>query len=403
MATTFIRNPDNVPGAVTTGYQAQNTVLFASMTGHNNVAINKEARTMAQGSVFEIDGNIARVTKTEGITGSLMAGAINYVYAIPDGDNVSFHFSTVPPAWNATKGGWYRGDTNERALITAITDSDGNIVGTNILTNELDIIVPPNAGGVSVYNVSNTKTHTSIHLDRGWHRYDIRSGGFGHGGNGGDGSNAANASVPGGTSGSRGTSTANRINITGVFFHNGGSLIVHIGGNGFTGQPGESGAAGGLFIGSSGGGGGGGSGAGEESYILSGSSKFSTGRTTPGTGGGGGVGGGGTGGLSGTGGSGGLGTIGINDSIMVSEVNWVTNLGGVPGTGGAGSASGGVNGSNGVSPAGMGFGGVGGGGGSSIGTGGGNDGGNGGMGGAPGWLRAIGSNNAGSVQIWRLS
>jgi len=385
MATTIIRNPDNVPGAVTTGYQAQNTVLFASMTGYNNVAINREARTMAQGSVFELNGNIARVTETEDITGSLMAEAINYVYAIPDGESVSFHFSAVPPAWSATKGGWYRADTNERALITAITDSDGNIVGTNVLLNELDIIVPPNAGGVEVVSI-NVRAHESVHLDRGWHRYDIRSGGFGNGGDGG-------------TQGNGGAAAENRINIAGVFFHNGGGLIVHVGGDGFPGQDGTVGQSGGNAATVGGGGGGGGTGAGEESYIISGSSKFSTGRTNPGTGGQGGDGGG-----AGIwrGGAGGRGILGINENVVISEINWASNLGGVRGTGGVGVSSGnGGNGTDGVSPAGMGFGGTGGGGGGSSISGG--NGGDGGLGGAPGWFRPIGDTAAGSVTIWRLS
>jgi len=426
MATTIIRNPDNVPGAVTTGYQAQNTVLFASMTGMVNVAINREERTISRGSVFELNGNIVRVTETEGIDGSLMHEAINYVYAIPDGENVGFHFSAVPPGWSVTKGGWYRDDTNERALITAITDSDGNIVGTNVLTNELDVIVPPNAGGVPVLE-RNVRTHESVHLDRGWHRYEIVSGGTGNGEGGRGGTRTFGE---GGEGGGGGVAATHNI-IEGVFFHNGGGLIVHVGGSGANGFNGVDAANGSNA--SSGGGGGGGAGAGEESYIVSGSQKFSTDRIGPGGGGGGGggasgaadpvndgengsegktgtfvPGGGGGEGVAAThtGGAGGRGAGSIleklfnafNDNRYVF-FNESEGVGG--GAGGANTTGAGQSGEDGVRND-AGFGGAGGGGGSGAGTGGaGARGGHGGA--APGWMRPFGSLAAGYVQIWRLS
>ncbi len=33
----IIQNTDSIPGAVTTGYQAQNTVLFAQLSGYSNI------------------------------------------------------------------------------------------------------------------------------------------------------------------------------------------------------------------------------------------------------------------------------------------------------------------------------------------------------------------------------
>ena len=386
MATTFIRNPDNVPGSVVTGYQAQNTVLFASMTGMVNVAIDRGARTINQGSVFELNGNIVRVTEHESIAGALSPNAMHFVYAIPgdypDGENVTFRFSSVRPTWSETKGGWYRGDANERAIITAITDTNGNIVGTNILTNELDVIVPPNAGGV-VAGTWSARTHVSAHLDRGWHRYVIRSG-LG-GGDGGDGASPGN-----GAGGVASVFTE----IDGVFFHNGGSLMVHVGGNGFDGSASPTA----VDVETRGGGGGGG--AGEESYIISGSNVYSTERVNPGNGGRGvsipagvdpGTGtpfptqpgaNGGIGFLGDfaidTGGDGGNG--GLNRGRFINEIS--SHAGGaglgIGGGGGAGATRTIADAT--PQPGGL-----------------------GGNGGLPGWTRPLGDPNAGAIRIWRLS
>jgi len=348
---TLIQNPDNVPGAVTTGYQLQNTVLFASMTGHNQVSLDADAGAVKQGSVFELNGSIARVHETEGIKGSITASEINYVYAVPDGNLVVFHFSTVAPRWSAPKGGWYREGSGERALLTVITDSSGNIAGTNLLTNAFDTLVPPNAGGVSA-GEWNVRTHAAIHLNRGWYRYEITSGsGAGNGTNAGGGGSVGAGGSP---------SVSNVIN--GVFFHNGGGLIVHVGGDGFSGGNGTSASVGNN-------GGGGGSGAGEESYILSGSQKFSTENIRPGHGG------------AGTASRGGVGLLGdmVAGNPALSPGNGIN--GGASSIGGGGSAGG--------------FGGEGGGAGSQNA--------NGGSGGAPGWMRPLGDSDAGRVAIWRLS
>ena len=358
MSALIIQNPDNVPGAVTTGYQLQNTVLFAAMTGFVNTAIDRINRRIRQGSVFELDGNIVRVTADVGIGGTLFPNNINFVYAIPAGDGiVNFQFSMTPPTWNANKGGWYRGSTNERALMTAVTDSANLITGAMTMSNELDTIVPPNSGGVSV-GTWNTRTRASIQLNRGWHRFVITSGLGGGTGGSNSGNTGGGGSVP---------SISNSIN--GVFFHQGGVLIVHVGGNGFLGANGVG------FSGGGAGGTGGGSGAGEESFIISGGMKFSTERVQPGNGGS----------------RGGIGSIpgGISTIERISFPNNM-NASRYP----LGDATERILEST-APQNDAGWGG--------FGIVGGMEGTSGGGGGAPGWIRPLGDTSAGFVQIWRLS
>jgi len=293
MSAIIIPNPDNVPSAVTTGYQLQNTVLFAAMTGLINISVDTVNKGIRQGSIFELNGNIVRVTTDVGISGSLLSDNKNFVYAIPTDDGkVNFSFSTTAPIWNANKGGWYLGATNQRALIECWTEGNNQLIGTmGIMSNVMDIVVPPNSGGTLVGTWKN-RTHTSTHLERGWHRFVISSGlGAGDGKKPNEGLTSALGDtlriLGGAYSGGGVASVYNEI--TGVFFHQGGSLIIHVGGNGYSGGNSEQGGASRyslnnseVIVTSGQSGWGGGSGAGEESYIISGGNKYATEKVRPG-------------------------------------------------------------------------------------------------------------------------
>jgi len=362
MAAIIIQNPDNVPGEVTTGYQLQNTVLFAAMTGLVNVALDGLNRKIKQGSIFELNGNIVRVTADVGVSGNLTVSSstgLCYIYAVPTNDGkVDFTFSSIVPTWNANKGGWYRGTTNERALINLITN--GSIVsGVYIMSSEIDMVVPPNSGGTLV-GTWNTRTHTVAHLQRGWHRFVIRSGL-------GRGNSAAPPSRAGGV-----PSIYNEL--TGVFFHQGGGLIIHVGGNGFNG--GNGGSLNGLDAG------GGGSGAGEESYIISGSNTYSTEKVRP-------------------------GNNGVIEKLQMEDIYLgVTKIirnrypmgDGINAGGENVRISGAMAQLSTINDAG--WGGFGLGNSANVPA---NTGASGGGGGAPGWIRNFGDTAAGYVQIWRLS
>lgn len=359
MSALILPNPDNVPGAVTTGYQLQNTVLYASMTGMSNVAIDNINKIIIQGSIFELNGNIVRVIDNEIIGGSLSPNSICYVYAIPDNyGNVYFELSNINPEWSAIKGGWYKKNinnifSNERALIKVVTNSSSDIVFSSGMNNEVNNYVPINDGGILVQSF-NTKIHQTINVERGWYRYILTSGK-----GGGNGANGSNPTVDIGGNGGSGGIPSNINTISGVFFNIGSHIIIHVGGNGYNGNTGTRGTNGNTVYlpndtysstAGGGGGGGGGGGAGEESYIISGDQRFATAIIPAGFGG--------------AGGSGGQQSNNSNGTNGVNGADWPNSIygyvyGGIGGTGG----SGGANGSS----------------------------------------RPIGDTNAGSCQIWRLS
>jgi hypothetical protein len=264
----ILQNPDNVPGNVTTGYQLQNTVLFASMTGFINT--NLTGNDVSAGTVFELNGALARCFNNEAIfnLSSIPQSTIFYIYAEPvNNEEVQFYARLTKPVWNNLKGGYYSTPTsNNRAIIKAIKNSSGEIeaVKMNSILTDVNSVCPPNSGGTQVINKT-VRAHESYHGTPGWYRFEMQSGlGGGDGGYSGSGGAGGIPSVSN--------------SLTGVFYHSGGVIIIHVGGNGFNGAAGTD-----YNGGTTGGGGGGGSG--EETYIISGSQKFSTERILGGNGG----------------------------------------------------------------------------------------------------------------------
>jgi len=407
--TEVISNPDNVPSGVTTGYQRQNTVLYASMVGFTN--INFRSNKIAAGSIFEYLGNLIKVTADESVSNiASMGNSMFYIYAFFNSSNVvEFRASADVPDWFDNLNGHYKlvSGKYQRAIIKAVRSADNNgIMGVqmNNILNNVASVTPPNSGGTQVYT-NNVRAHEVTHQNPGWYRFEMKSGS----GNGAGTSATANAAGGGGT-----PSTYN--SISGVFYHFGGAILVHVGGNGFMG------GSGGVSTNSSatGHGGGGGSGAGEESYIVSGSQIYKTERIRSGDGGDGGngssvVGSGGRGSLDMGGassnftalngnGENGRGQLFSNDnSIKVFPA-----AGGAGGNGGGAGVASAINGSTAAIAARGGSGvlgyGAGGGGSSytSASSGSQYSGPGGGGGGAPGWNRSLGDSAAGYVNIFFL-
>jgi len=285
----ILPNPDNMPGQVTSGYQRQKTVLFASMSGYTNLKMSGNA--IVAGSVFELNGVLFRVFEDEEINGlsEISASVFFYIYAEPVEEGIAqFHARTDVPVWHIEKAGYYISD-NKRALIKAIKRPDGHVEGVkmnSILTN-VNSICPPNSGGTEVFNKA-VRAHEGFHANPGWYRFELQSGaGSGNGSSG----QSPGSSIGGGvlTGGSGGIASLKN-SINGVFYHPGGIILVHIGGSGYNGSSGSNGS----YSNSGGGegnytnpaGAGGGSGAGEETYILSGAQRFTTEGVRAGRGGG---------------------------------------------------------------------------------------------------------------------
>jgi hypothetical protein len=279
---TIIPNPDNVPGAVSSGYQRQNTLIFASMVGFCNINMSTSG-VISRGSIIEINGSLARSFNNEGVSGlsSIPNNSIFYIYAVPiSATEVVYQASISAPTWSTEKCGYYY--NANRAVLRAFKDANGNITGVTIMDDPLSSDMPPNSGGTLVFS-RNYRSHTRITLDPGWFRYEMTSG-LGNG-NGGDGYKRTGVNYPG--SGAAGVASTSYFR-SAVFRHQGGEILIHVGGNGYNGQAGGGGQNGSAFAGDSSGGGGSGSGAGEETYIVIGSSLYTTGKVGSGKGGNGG-------------------------------------------------------------------------------------------------------------------
>ena len=311
----IVPNPDNVPGAVTTGYQRQNENLLMGNAGYANVFIFN-GNTISEGSVFELNGNLCKVMEHAPI-GGMAAANINvmqYVVARPGSTNAAVTFDLIPGPniamgetldtwqahWDSLKGGWYIRNTNNRVLMQCFirqgAGGQRELVIARAMVGGLALApIPPNAGGTLIAS-RNTKGAQTVNCPPGWVRYEMASGA---GGNvsapgGGDAISTGISAIdqfPGIGAGGQVASVSNQV--TGTFYHPGGIIAISVGGNGFNGGRGAGGILGSGPLTAhpgSGGGGGGGAGAGEESTIASGDQKFSTERVNPGSGGEGGEG-----------------------------------------------------------------------------------------------------------------
>jgi hypothetical protein len=369
----ILPNPTNVPEAVSTGYQRQNTNLFVLQTGLDtlNPIYNTSQITVEGGGCFEINGCVFKLMNT--ITLNIDNPDLPVFVAVSDnGDGTaSIYLSDSQGVWNNSKQGFYL-DNGTRTTNKYSTRSFSDV-------------------GTIVYS-KNTKGNEFISLPAGKYRVVLQSG-LG----GGDGGPRSIGSVAVG-----GVPNINDT-VTTEFIHCGNKKIqVKVGGNGYKGGDGGRGFS--NFLSSYGYSGG--SGAGEESELV-GIAK--TKRIFAGRSGSGqyesfaGIGGPGASGediglpgYNGDGGGYGFGG-GGNGGTAYSE--------GYGGAGGGG--SGGIGGDGGGGISGHGVGALGG---NSVFNGDGEpgkqsnpgSGAGGGAGGAPGWQRNDGDTNAGSITIWRL-
>jgi hypothetical protein len=194
-----LSNPDNVPGGVVSGYQAQNNLINAHKTGHINIGLininTNLAPQIMNGSVFELNGGLYRCSNDETITiGSPTVNKVIYIYAVAEFDDIkkqniaNFMYSAVTPTWNPAKGGRYNG--NDRA-VAKFFYTGGQYNGKVILDNynamqmtNTEQPIPTTDGQQVITGVVNQVQ--SATLQAGAYRYEIKAGKGGNGGNGGD-------------------------------------------------------------------------------------------------------------------------------------------------------------------------------------------------------------------------
>jgi hypothetical protein len=88
-------NPDNVPGAVSTGYQRQNTNMFAIQTGLDKTCLytdDKNKVLLKTGSIIEYNGELFKSTSDIDLTdkiNNVFSGSSNYCFFTFDGQEVT--------------------------------------------------------------------------------------------------------------------------------------------------------------------------------------------------------------------------------------------------------------------------------------------------------------------------
>ncbi len=105
---TLLPNPDNVPGAVSSGYQRQNTNMYAISTGLNTLhpKIDGNNIIISAGGIIEINGALFVLQKDVSLT--FPNNNQNYYIAIvPVGRNASFVLQLDAGTFNYGKNGRY--------------------------------------------------------------------------------------------------------------------------------------------------------------------------------------------------------------------------------------------------------------------------------------------------------
>jgi hypothetical protein len=276
-----IPNPDNIPGAVSTGYQRQNTNIFVLQTGFDSTTVtdNGSSITIQAGGVVEINGVLFKVFSTT--TLSKPSSSYSYWVAVTDNGDGTASFSLVnrPGVWVPDKNGYYLNN----ARILNWSESQG---------------IPQGSLPSPIFTRT-TKGIQNVSLKKGKYYFELRSGlGGGNGSKGADGANT-NTSKIGGNGGT--PSSYNSVNII-KYFDIDTTVTVKVGGNGYPGGKGGDVISSGTNTARGGAGGGGGGGGGEATEVVgiistepviggnggNGGAGWATSNTMAGAGGGGG-------------------------------------------------------------------------------------------------------------------
>jgi len=234
-----IPNPDNIPGAVTSGYQRQNTNMYMIQTGldttepHDNGA---GVITIPAGGIVEMNGNLFVFTAL--IT--LNKPDVNTAYwiAITDNNNgtATAQLVTRPGVWSRNKQGCYR--TDGRRTLNWVSRGGAASLEASVYTR-------------------NTKGSDEREFPAGWYLAELRSGSGNGRGNNANNSLAGDGGIP-----------VQSTLVIKIFFNKiNCKYRIKVGGSGGNGRIGGNGQSAPNGEEYSGGGGGGGSGSGESSSI----------------------------------------------------------------------------------------------------------------------------------------
>jgi hypothetical protein len=240
----LIPNPTNVPEAVSTGYQRQNTNLYVLQTGLDTTepyygSDTANIITISAGGIIEINGSLFKLNVSVSLQKPTSYNLAYLWIAAKDNGDGSANLSLVtrPGVWNPSKKGCY------------MTDGSRTL---NFVTGGIS----PNGSPTLIFNKT-TKGMTTYLIQKGWYFFMVVSGlGGGVGGSGKQGAGAASA-------GGGGVAASYNVRYKMLFIEKEQVLTIRVGGNGFNGGDGGNGAGNERYAG----GGGGGSGEGSASSI----------------------------------------------------------------------------------------------------------------------------------------
>jgi hypothetical protein len=122
---------DDVPGAVSTGYQHQNTNITARSLGLDSTTVRTTDTNVVveQGGVVESNGVPYVTTAANSFPISGIATGVNYIYLAPGGSPTekTLTLGVVDVEWVPVKNGFYTVSTGYRVLNKTICDSLGQL------------------------------------------------------------------------------------------------------------------------------------------------------------------------------------------------------------------------------------------------------------------------------------
>jgi hypothetical protein len=221
----LLPNPTNIPEAVSSGYQRQNTNFLSSVVGLDLLRIEKSDNTLTvySGGIVEVNGAIFKVLNNTSL--SMDTSSNQYLSLTPSGaDYVSLGLTTSLGTFDNAKNGYY----SEGARIINIYDNP-------------HYVVPNSITGSQVVNVSGNIS-TTYTAAKGWYRYEIQGGNGGNGGGGGMGGGIGGTPSQYGGQGGSGTAGQTAPVKTGIFRIDSPCILSIVsGGNGGSGGTGAQG------------------------------------------------------------------------------------------------------------------------------------------------------------------
>jgi hypothetical protein len=242
----LLSNPDNTPGAVSSGYQRQNTNFFASIVGLDFLNFSKDETantlTLYAGGIVEINGALYKIPYNK--TFNLDNTKNQYVSLLPNNPPDGYASAVLtdsPGTFDYTKNGYYSGG----ARIINPYDKLHGIIPYSIM------------GTIVIMAVSMLSTITYL-APPGWYGYSISGGKGGNGYTGGNGGQSGDGIR--GKSGKTGKNGKTPMERKGIFrLDETTPLNALCGRDGVRGEAGSNGAVGSSSGGSYGDGGDGGS------------------------------------------------------------------------------------------------------------------------------------------------